>query len=703
MMRAVLLGLALWILPVLAGAQDYTADAQTYVDAALVSETLSVQPGSSTRVALKLTHAEGWHTYWDSPGVGEATEIDWTLPEGWLADAIDWPVPTKILTRDGSLSGHGFKGIVYLPVRLTVPGTAPVGETVTLNATASWLVCEYEICIPGSADLSLGLLVSSDAPLPNEGLQAALADQAMPEFGEDWTFDVTRDGTDYVVTIAAPEPLSEPHFYCDASLVEFCDDGLFWVQTEQVFSSSENGELTLSFTVDETFAESDIPVLAGVLAFTDAAGNKRGVLMSAPVSVGALSGAVSGDTLELDVLLQALLFAFLGGLILNLMPCVLPILSLKALSFAKMSSDNPSAARRDGLAYTAGVLLSFAVIAGLLLFVRATFGGVGWGFQLQNPIIVLMLALLIAAVGFNLLGVFEIGSSVQGTGQGLIRGENLSASFFTGVLAVVVAAPCTAPFMASALGVALVQPAPIAVAIFLALGFGLAFPYLLLSFVPGARAFLPKPGPWMITMKQVLAFSMFATCVWLLWVLGGQVGHNGMAVGLIAILLLGMTVGAFAKDALVWKVVGSVTFVIMLYTAFSVANLPKLSATQNASDTALFESAPYSEAALTAALDAGDPLFVYFTADWCIICKVNERVAIYTDDTAAYFTEAGISVMVGDWTSYDAEITAILTRYDRAGVPMYLYFAPGAGPDDGRVLPQTLTPSILRDAIEEQA
>ena len=504
------------------------AQAQVFGELVLAEE--GAQPGSRTTVALKLTHDPGWHTYWVSPGIGEATSISWALPDGWVASNIDWPVPVKIYTEAGVVSGHGFEGIAYLPIDLIVSPDASVGETVTLGASVKWLMCEYEICIPGGADLELALPIVDETPAPNTVVQAALAVTSMPEAGENFEIAATRVGALMTLTVAGRTSFTDPHF--------FSFDELVWHDAVQEYEFSD-GKLEVTLPID-SYYEPEITTLSGVLAFTDGEGLYRGLLINAPLTTANSTGSGAAPAKSVTSGLggatalgvgQALLFAFIGGLILNLMPCVLPILSMKALGLANAGGLEAAAVRKDGWLYTAGVVVSMIALAGLLLAARSALGGVGWGFHLQNPVVVLALALTMVAVGLNLFGVFEIGLGLSSVGDNLTKGHSAGASFMTGILAVVVAAPCTAPFMAAALGAALVQPAPIALSIFAMLGIGLAFPYLLIAVSPATRRWLPKPGAWMVVFRQLLAFPMFATATWLLWVVGGQRGSDAMPSG----------------------------------------------------------------------------------------------------------------------------------------------------------------------------
>ena len=411
---------------------------------------------------------------------------------------------------------------------------------------------------------------------------------------------------------------------------------------------------------------------------------------------------------------SALLFAFVGGLILNLMPCVFPVLSIKALSLVEMPREDRRLARQSGALYTAGILVAFAVVGGALLGLRAAGEAAGWGFQLQSPAFNLVLGLLMLAIGLNLLGVFEVGARIAGTGQSLTAGGERKAAFFTGLLAVMVATPCTAPFMAGALGYALVQPAAVALAIFLALGCGLAAPYLLISLVPGFGRVLPRPGPWMSGFRNVLAFPMFATAIWLFWIIGKQAGVNAMALALAAALCFGFALWSYGRSSGAsrpwnWRAAAAISLVAAIAAGATVERpeADAAPATASAADSdshagtlGLLQLERFSPERMIGYIDSQQPLFVYFTADWCVNCKVNERVALSTDEVGEAFAERGIKVLMGDWTNEDPVITEWLQRYGRAGVPLYLYFPRGASLEEAAILPQVLLPDIVIQAIE---
>ena len=389
---------------------------------------------------------------------------------------------------------------------------------------------------------------------------------------------------------------------------------------------------------------------------------------------------------------SAVFGAFLGGLILNLMPCVFPIISLKALSLAKTAHGERRDIRRAGWAYTAGALLSFAVFALLLIGLKAAGASVGWGFQLQSPWLVGVLALLLFAIGLNLLGVFEIGGRFQNIGSGVVKGGGRLSSFLTGVLAVIVATPCTAPFMAGAVGYALTSSAAVSMAVFLTLGLGFALPFLLLAYAPGLLARLPKPGPWMETFRQVLAFPMFAAAIWLVWVLSLQSGADGVAKLLLGALLLAFALWLFRKGSGLAKILGVVALLASIALPLSTK------APDSTTGETAINAGVWSAEAVAMAQSEERPIFVDFTAAWCVTCKVNERLVLKTKKAADLFERTDTKFLIADWTNKDDGIAAELARFGRAGVPLYLVYTPGS--DTPKILPQMLSYDILKEALE---
>ncbi len=662
--------------------------------AELVADVASAAPGQPFHVALKLTPREHWHTYWRNPGdSGLATSLEWTLPAGFAASDIDWPAPKAL--PFGPLTNYGYDAEHWLLVTVTPPADAPMGD-VTLKARADWLVCE-DICIPEGADLELTLPLAKEAvrdPLHTAGFRKARDAMPAPFPG---TAQFRVDGKTLALRFADAGqgalrffPFADTLINNSAKQAESADGDARVLAVP--LGSGKPGA-----TVDGVLRVGDkaYSVSAAAGTFTAPAAARA----DAP---GAVSGGGAMAGIERTPIWQALLFAFLGGVLLNLMPCVFPVLSLKALAVVKASGLSLREKRMEGLLYTAGVMVSFLALAGALLAFRAGGVAVGWGFQLQSPEVVAVLAVILFAVGLSLSGYFELAGSFTGLGQGLVDRGGAVGAFATGVLATIVATPCTAPFMASALGAALLLPPLAALLIFAALGFGLAFPMLLISEVPAIGRLLPRPGPWMDRFRQFLAFPVYATVIWLVTVLGQQAGITAVAalLGILVLVVFAIWLWRIARGAHGFgKVFSHGLAAASLATCIW---LVWYAGEQDAPAAAIagggvLAAEPYDEAKLEAYRAAGEPVFVNMTAAWCITCLANERVALTTDAVAAEFRGKGIRYMKGDWTRRDPKITEILTNYGRSGVPLYLYFAPGRA--QAVVLPQLLTPDIVLDAI----
>ncbi len=676
------------------------AHAQTPVEpnvrASLVTETEGVQPGGTITVALRFEIREHWHTYWSYAGdSGEATAVTWELPEGVSAGPLRFPYPHRIDV--GPLTNFGYEGTVLHLTDITVPASAAPGTSLPVKADAVWLVCD-EICIPEEAQLSLDIPVVGAAPPPNASHAAEFAaTRAALERPSPWPAQFAFADGRVSVTLNAPE-LAKAGL---ASAVLFPQSGGYIKNAAKQSVETHGGVLTVSTEAGRRFSTPDkaaaVTAFPALLVLTGADGQTQAFRFDA--TPGAAPPNAAGGEEALSVW-TALGFAFLGGLILNLMPCVFPVLSMKALALAKKGGD-VRLARIGGLAYTAGVVLSFVALAAALLALRGAGEAIGWGFQLQSPAIVAGLALLFFAIGLNLMGVFEVGGRIQNIGA-RSTGNGVAGSFFTGVLAAVVATPCTAPFMAGAIGVAIAQPAPIAIAIFAALGLGMATPYLALTLSPALVRRLPKPGLWMERLKQVLAFPMFGSAAWLFWVLSIQAGPNALALTLAATILAGFALwlwgltqrgeaGTLARGAAALAAAAVIAALIVAPQTATTA------AAEAGAESSGAKSEPYSAARLEELLGQGKPVFVNLTAAWCVTCLVNEQVALSGPALAAAFEQQGITYLKGDWTNRDAAITALLEQHGRAGVPLYLAYR--AGSRTPEILPQILTESIVLDAI----
>jgi thiol:disulfide interchange protein DsbD len=647
------------------------------VAARLVAEG-GVTAGGSVTVALEEKIAPAWHTYWRNPGdAGSPTQIDWTLPPGWKAEAIQWPVPKRLPV--GPLMDYGYEGRVWLLTRITAPADAK--GPATIKAHASWLVCK-NICIP--EEQALSLIVNGGGADPAVAKDFAAARALLP-VASPWKAAYALGNTlDLYVaapSLVAAHPRSADFFPAGAGLIKNA--------APQLVGYARDGLVLRLAPGNKVHG-----TLEGLLVLTSSDGSVQALQIGAPpgpvppAEFESMPG--SGDL----TLWLAIAFAFLGGLILNVMPCVLPILAMKALALARHGDEG----RAESFAYAAGAVASFAALGLAIVALRAGGQSVGWGFQLQSPIAVAGFALLVFAVGLNLSGVFEVGSVTAG--DGLTQKGGLTGAFFTGVLAVAVAAPCTAPFMAAALGFALAQSALNALLIFVALGLGFALPFLLLGSWPRALSFLPRPGPWMLTLKQLLAFPMYAAAVWLVWVLAQEAGPHG-----VVIVLGVMTLTAFAA----WlytatrnlsgkgRGVGAVVTLIALAGALYGLSLLQGAAAPVQAAQGPSRGEPYSAARLAAYRAKGTPVFVDATAAWCITCLVNEDAVLSRPSVKQAFADKHVVYMVADWTSQNAEITTLLKDNGRSGVPMYAYYAAGAAKP--ALLPQILTEQGVLGAL----
>jgi len=672
------------------------------VEAELQSARAAIQPGETFRIALRLKVRPEWHTYWRNPGdSGAPTTLDWTLPAGFKAGPIGWPVP-KVLPV-GPLVNYGYEGETLYPIEITAPKTAAPGQSVRLAAEGQWLVCK-DICIFEGGLLTVTIPVAAkgvDDPAWAARIAAAAA--ALPQTAG-VKARLTRNGDGALLTAAggslAGRDLGNPWFFpYDGGAIDHAAPQAPIVGRDGVRLAIKSGAKgALGAAPLKGVLAVDVRTPQGVeRQGFEIAAEPGEALATGPQVAAPPPGAVAGgagparaDAGPPLTLAAALAFAFLGGLILNVMPCVLPVLSIKALSLA--GGAHAQTARRDGALFFAGALATFLALGATLVALTQAGATAGWGFQLQNPFIVGGLALLFFVIGLNLLGAFEIGSSIQGLGSNLAGRADGAGAFFTGALAVVAAAPCTAPFMAGALGFAATQPPAVALAVFAALGVGFAAPMTALSFLPAVQRAIPKPGPWMESLKQFLAFPMFGTAVWLAWVLTAQAGAAGALVLMSAATAVGFLVWA-ARAAQGWPS----RIAAVALAAACVAGVVAVSRPQAVA----LSHEPWSAARLAELQAKGAPTFVNFTADWCVTCKVNERTSLSSPRVAAAFKDAGIVYLKADWTARDDAIASALKSYGRPGVPLYLMFPAGGGAPV--TLPQTLTEDIVIDAARAAA
>jgi thiol:disulfide interchange protein len=628
----------------------------------LVPETPRPAAGSKVTLALVMSPRPGWHGYWQNPGdAGVGTRIAWQLPAGAAAGPIRYPVPERLVIQ--GLMNYVFEGEHALLVDLQLPtGLAP-GTRLPVSGKVDYLVCTDRICVPESAEIATRLEVGDGGSPAGSGFdryRQALP-RPLPEAGR---FERSGGLLRLAVPLPAAVAVEDPYFY---------------PLTEQalVYSAPQSVSRRGDWLIVETQAGDGAPAaLEGVLKL----GPGQGLSVRAgPGEVGPSgtpvgSAAASGGGYRAVIL--ALAGALLGGLLLNVMPCVFPILSLKALSLARAGGEERTV-RREALAYTAGAVLACLALGALLLGVRAGGAAVGWAFQLQDPRVILFLLLLVTAIALNFAGLFELPSLAGRLGSGR------TGAFATGALAAFVATPCTGPFMGAALGAALILPAAAALAVFAGLGLGLALPFLLLGYVPALRRRLPRPGPWMVRFRHVLAVPMALTAFGLAWILERQAGMTGLAVGLAAAGVIGLVLW-WAGRRHGWLPLAPAA----LAAAAAVAFLPTAPAPAEARTGKALSAEPFSEARLAQLRGEGRPVFVYFTADWCLTCKVNEAAVLDRDEVAAAFRDKKAAVLVGDWTRGDAAIGRFLEKQGRSGIPLYLWYAPGR---EAEVLPQILT------------
>jgi thiol:disulfide interchange protein len=638
-------------------------------------ESAAPAPGQSVALALVMTPEPRWHGYWVNPGdAGVPLSIKWQAPGGVEIGGFDYPVPSRLLIA--GLMNYVYEREYALLARLTVPASARPGDRLTLAGDAEWLACTDEVCVPEQGRISLDVTVGDGRIVADSRARFDRWRAALPRpLGSPAQFEVAGGKLRIGVPLPANVDVADPYFF------PLTERALSYSATQSVSRSGDT--LVIEVPTDGKPAKLD-----GVLRLDETTGLS---LSATPGAVPAAGKPITAAEADIS-LLAALGGALLGGLLLNVMPCVFPILSLKALGLARAGVDEATA-RREAIAYTVGVVATCLALGGVLLGLRASGAVLGWAFQLQDPRVIALLLLLVTAIALNLAGLFEL--RTIGAGDALAHKGGAVGAFWTGALAAFVATPCTGPFMAVALGAALVLPPLHALGIFAGLGLGLALPFLAIGFVPALRRRLPKPGAWMETLRRILAIPMFATALGLAWILGRQAGVNGMAIGLAAALLLAL--------GLWWAGVRQARGRTLLpaLPAFGVAAVLALTlapvATSAEAKPGALGAQPFDAAALDAARGGGAPVFVYFTADWCITCKVNERTAIDRAEVAQAFGKAGVKVLVGDWTRGDPAIGRFLAEHGRSGVPLYLYYRPGSAKPE--VLPQLLTPSLLTELV----
>ncbi len=691
----------------------------------LLSDKKILQPGADFWLAIRFQLSDGWHIYWRNPGdSGLPPQLSWHLPEGVEIGDIKWPAP-KAIPLEG-LMNYGYEDEAVL----LIPATAadlPVGRNLQFSVKANWLICK-DICIPEAADLSLTIASGEEdvegrssaiitnavklLPLPADGLIAA-------KFAADDEHIILKLDISNIDTHDTNLNIVEDiYFFPEESGIVAAAADQEWVQSgSKIYMRLKRDTLSLSGINGE---------LSGVISITYSAGKKlfyqidkmilaKGDVANKLLENGNLllseiqhvrtdsSANYAGDKtinwqpvhhLQLS-LWQAILLAFVGGILLNAMPCVFPILSLKALDISKKAQIEPHLVKLQALSYLAGVVLSFMVLSGVLILLKHSGEILGWGFQLQSPAFVATMIYLFLILGLALSGMFEIPSWLGGVSTNGNEADSTKGSFMTGILAVMVATPCTVPFMAPAIGYAFVQSSITNLLVMVAMGVGLAFPYVLLSYYPPLLRLLPKPGKWLTRFKEFMAFPIYATAAWLLWVLVQQAGARGLAIVLVISLLLIFIIWLMRgkRHKLIGWVIGA-----LLVAYSSIALTPNIATSQQLQQDG-YVIEPFSIARLQELRQQRKSVFVNATAAWCITCKVNEQLALHSNRVAAAFKKYSITYLVADWTNYDDEITDFLQSFDRQGVPLYVYYPSGQEP---QILPQLLTEATLLEVIEKE-
>jgi len=656
-----------------------------HVEVRMIPEENSVQPGRAFGVAFHFKIKKGWHTYWLNPGdSGEAPRLKWETSSDFTGGPLEFPDPSRI--EIPPLANFGYSGeVIYLAE--VKPAADLKDVSFALKADLNWLVCE-EFCIPEKGHFEISLPLSPSPPTADEERRLLFeeARKKIPDPARGSRAFLRMEGNEVLLEVEddsplPPGPLAGAAFFPAAG-------GVIENAAAQDIRKTPAG-IVIRVRKSEIL-RSTPETLRGLLVLDGAFPEGRRA-----------EWVFASTKEEKSAPFKVLGFAFLGGLLLNLMPCVFPVLSIKVLSLIKKSGEARAKIMKHGLSYTLGVLVSFWILAGILLLLKLGGEAVGWGFQLQSPVFLLVLSYLLFFMALSLLGLFEIGNSVMGLGHALAGRGGYTGSFFTGALATVVATPCVAPFMGPALALGLSQPSAVSFLIFSALGLGLALPYLALCLHPAWLKFLPKPGAWMETFKQAMAFPLFATVIWILWVFLLQTSPLSLTWVLIGLLVLGFGSWLSAKLKIgAWK--KSAAFLgVLLALALGLSGLkkePKSAVLSSAQ--AGVEWLPYSPEALENLRKEGKPVFLDFTAAWCITCQVNERVALRSDEVLRRFQEKGVSLIKADWTHPNEAIARALKDFGREGVPLYILYGKGAEAAP-QILPQILTPKAVLEALDK--
>jgi thiol:disulfide interchange protein DsbD len=726
-----MVSVALVILPCHASLSVAQGAGQLHTEAALLANVQSVQPGKSFTVGLRLRMSPGWHTYWENPGEsGLATTIRWTLPEGFQAGEIQWPLPEKKI-ESGDVLTYGYDGETLLMIPITPSPQISPGSRVTLKARAEWLECE-NTCVPGAADVELTLPVLPDSPLPaHEALFAGYRKELPRQIGakDDPRIDYSISGDQIRLTIFPASKLAI-RAAGDVDYYPLFLEGYVLGRTSTTISR-DTATVSLSFTHGQ-----DAPraaTLHGVVVRTDREGQRSGILINVQMGEGNASGVKAFSILEQNFRMVQplggsqsiglyLFFALVGGLLLNVMPCVLPVIALKIFGLVRMAGDHPDQVKKLGWFFSLGIVVSFLSLALLVTLLKVAGQQVGWGFQFQEPLFVIAMSAIVFSFGLSLFGVFEIrvpSAAVSGVGNVLAAtrsaGNGYRASFLEGVFATILATPCTAPFLGTALGFAFAESWWIIFLVFATVAAGMALPYLILTARPAWMKYLPKPGAWMETVKQFMGFLMMATLLWLLYILGKQLGMEALiwtgafllSVG-VACWLIGRFATLTVSRAKYFSVLALAILIVLggyLWFVEGILNVRGLIAGSPAEGAATemqngIAWEPFSLQRLEARLRDGKPVFLDFTAEWCLTCKVNERTVLANQSVKDRFRTAGVIPIRADWTNRNPDITRLLQKFGRSGVPLYVVF-PAGKPTEPIVLPEVVTAGIVLGALEK--
>lgn len=667
-----------------------------HIEVSLVSEDSHLIPGQTHRFALKLQPDEGWHTYWKNPGdTGQPTQLKWDVPKGFIVGEIEWPIPERIEYRE--VVNFGYHGTKLLPVSLSVPSDIDA-DIINLKVNASWLVCA-EICIPGEATLDISLPVLNSGHIKKtSGVIKNLKKDFPKLIYSDAAYFTNGENIEITLPIdILPDTNLEPEVFI----------GIDGIVDNKSFAVLDviNENIVISLKPDSymTTPPSFLPI---TLVYDKSIAEEfRAYEVSAAYreinSIPSENRILSNSMITQHNIFNIIFLAFLAGIILNAMPCVFPVLSLKIFSLIDNGLQTRKNRYQQGIAYTSGIIFSFILLALILISLKAAGEQIGWGFQLQQPLFIAILVYVVFVLALSMSGFVEFSGSFQNIGNKLIANSSgWRSSFFTGMLATLVATPCTAPFMGVAIAYSLSQSMLVSLIIFSVMGFGLALPFLLVALIPSFSKILPKPGQWMVSLKQFLAFPLYVTVVWLLWVFSKQTSIDSASLLLLGIVTISLSIWFWmlsnSSEKKKIKFLSIIAFFVSIFIALKSTNISdENSITTNLNINDGYEV--FSQDLLDHYLKNNEKVFVNMTADWCITCKLNERVALSTRRVKNIFEKNEIRYLVGDWTNSNPLITEYLNKFDREGVPLYTYYTETG---DVIVLPQLLTPGIIERSVE---